>query len=367
MRSKAVSIIEGSGGLVMTTWKTTVAVTLMAAMGSSTAQAPPATTAAPPTSVAQTSVAQTSVAQTSVDRTWPDRVIKVVVPNTAGGPMDITGRIVTKRLSEVLGHPVIIENRPGASSLIGYRVVAAAEPDGYTLLIGNTTALAILPAIVRSASDFDGLKRLVPVAKLVEGYEVMVADPAGPATTLPAFVAYARARPGVLNYGSVGVGNLTHVAGEMLKQRTGIDMQHVPYRGTTDLIAGLLSGQVQMNFTEITGVVPLARQGKIRPLAIASPVRDPKAPDIPTFIEQGVPDFIVATFTGVMAPAGTPPAIVEKLNGAINAALTDPETRALLENLGTSVRPSTPDEFGAFLAAEQRKWEGVAKLAGLRG
>jgi tripartite-type tricarboxylate transporter receptor subunit TctC len=312
-------------------------------------------------------IAQTSAAGTAALQTWPDRIIKVVVPNMAGGPMDITGRIVTRRLGEVLGHPVIIENRPGASSLIGYRAVAAAEPDGYTLLIGNTTALAILPAITRSTGEFDGPKRLTPVAKLVEGYEVMVVDPAGPATTLPAFIAYARARPGVLNYGSVGVGNLTHVAAEMLKQKTGIDIQHVPYRGTTEVIAGLLSGQVQMNFTEITGVLPLARQGKVRPLAIASPARDPKAPEIPTFIEQGVPDFIVATFTGVMAPAGTPRAIVDKLNGAINAALTHAETRAVLESLGTSVRPSTADEFGAFLTAEQRKWENVATLAGLRG
>src|SRR5262249_54936301 len=161
--------------------------------------------------------------------------------------------------------------------------------------------------------------------------------------------------------------NLTHVAGELLKQRTGIDMVHVPYRGTPELVAGLLSGQVQMHFTDVAGALPLAREGKVRALAIGSRVRDPRAPDIPTFIEQGVPDFVVETFMGVMAPAGTPPAIVAKLNEAINTALADAETRTMLEKLGTSVRPGTVEEFGAFLSAEQRKWEDVATLAGLRG
>jgi tripartite-type tricarboxylate transporter receptor subunit TctC len=192
-------------------------------------------------------------------------------------------------------------------------------------------------------------------------------DPAGPAKTLPAFIAYAEAHPGALNYGSVGFGNLTHVAGELLKLKTGIDMQHVPYKGAPEVITALLSGQVQMNFTEVAGVLPLARQGKIRPLAIASAARDPKVPDIPTFIEQGVPDFVVGTFTGVMAPAGTPPAIVAKLNGAINAVLAHAETHAMLENLGSSVRPGTVEEFATFLAAEQRKWEEVATLAGIKG
>ena len=297
---------------------------------------------------------------------YPDHVIRAVVPYTAGGPIDVVSRIVSRRLGEVLGRPIIIENRPGASGMIGNKAAASAEPDGYTLLFGNTSTLAVFPAIARTR-DFDVLKRFAPVAKLIQGYEVMVTDPAGPAKTLPAFIAYAKAHPGALNYGSVGFGNLTHVAGELLKLKTGIDMQHVPYKGAPEVIAGLLSGQVQMNFTEVAGVLPLAREGKIRPLAIASATRDPKIPDIPTFAEQGVPDFVVGTFTGVMAPAGTPPAIVAKLNGAINAVLAHAETRATLENLGSSVRPGTVEEFATFLAAEQRKWEEVAALAGIRG
>jgi tripartite-type tricarboxylate transporter receptor subunit TctC len=304
-----------------------------------------------------------ATASTGATQTYPNRVIKAVVPYTAGGPIDVVSRIVTKRLGEVLGHPIVIENRAGASGMIGNKAVAAAEPDGYTLLFGNTSTLVVFPAVSHTR-DFDVLKRLAPVARLIQGHEVMVVDPAGPAKTLPAFIAYAKAHPGALNYGSVGFGNLTHVAGELLKQKTGIDIQHVPYKGAPEVIAGLLSGQVQMNFTEVAGVLPLAREGKIRPLAIASAARDPKAPDIPTFMEEGVPDFVVGTFTGVMVPAGTPPAIVAKLNTAINAVLAHAETRAMLENLGSFVRPGTVEEFAAFLAAEQRKWEDVASLAG---
>jgi tripartite-type tricarboxylate transporter receptor subunit TctC len=299
-------------------------------------------------------------------QTYPDRIIKAVVPYTAGGPIDVTARIVAKRLGEVLGHPVIVENRAGASGMIANRAVATAEPDGYTLLFGNASTLAIFPAIAHTR-DFDVLKRLTPVAKLIQGYEVMVADPAGPANTLPAFIAYAKANPGKLNYGSTGFGNLTHIAGELLKQTAGIDMQHVPYKGAPEVIAGLLSGQVQTTFIEVAGALPLVRQGKIRPLAIAGAERDPKAPDIPTFVEQGLPDFAVPTFAGVLAPAGTPPAIVAKLNEAVNGVLAHAETRAMLESGGSSVRPGTVEEFAAFLAAEQRKWEEAVVLAGIKG
>jgi tripartite-type tricarboxylate transporter receptor subunit TctC len=306
-----------------------------------------------------------ATASTGATQTYPNRAIKAVVPYTAGGPTDVVSRIITKRLGEMLGYPIIIENRPGASGMIANRAVAAAEPDGYTLLFGNTSTFVVFPA-VSHIHDFEVLKRLAPVARLLQGYEVMVVNPAGPAATLPAFIAYAKAHPGALNYGSVGFGNLTHVAGELLKLKTGIDMQHVPYKGAPEVIAGLLSGQVQMNFTEVSGVVPLAREGRIRPLAIASATRDPKAPDIPTFMEEGVPDFVVSTFTGVMAPAGTPPAIVAKLNGAVNTVLAQSETRTMLENLGSFIRPATVEEFAAFLLAEQQKWDEVATLSGIR-
>jgi len=299
-------------------------------------------------------------------QTYPDHIIKVIVPYTAGGPIDVTARVIAKRLGEVFGHPLIVENRVGGAGMVANRTVAAAEPDGYTLLFGNASTLTVLPSITRSR-EFDVLRQLTPVAKLIEGHEVMVADPTGPASTLPGMIAYAKANPGKLNYGSVGFGNLTHVAGESLKLKAGIDMQHVPYKGAPEVIAGLLSGQVQATFIDVAGALPLARGGKIHALGIASATRDPKAPEIPTFIEQGLPDFLVPTFTGVMAPAGTPSAVVTKLHDAINAALTHAETRAVLENLGSAVRPGTIEEFAAFLTAERRRWDEVVTLAGIKG
>jgi tripartite-type tricarboxylate transporter receptor subunit TctC len=299
-------------------------------------------------------------------QTYPDHIIKVIVPYTAGGPIDVTARVVAKGLGEVLGRTVIVENRVGAAGMIANKAVAAAEPDGYTLLFGNASTLTVFPAVTRSR-DFDVLKQLAPVAKLIEGYEVMVTSPTGPANTLPEMIAYAKANPGKLNYGSVGFGNLTHIAGESLKLKAGIDMQHVPYKGAPEVIAGLVSGQVQMTFIEVAGALPLVRQGRVRALGIASATRDPKAPEIPTFIEQGVPEFLVPTFTGVLAPAHTPATIVAKLNDAINTVLTHTQTRDVLENLGSAIRPGTIEEFVAFLAAERRKWDEVVALAGIRG
>jgi tripartite-type tricarboxylate transporter receptor subunit TctC len=307
-----------------------------------------------------------ATASPCMSQSFPDRMIRVIVPYTPGGPIDVTARLVVKRVGEVLGHPLIVENRPGATGMIANRAAAAADPDGYTLLFGNASTLTVFPAIAH-AREFDVLKQFTPVAKLIEGHEVMVLDPGARAGSLAEFITYAKANAGKLNYGSGGFGNLTHVAGEALKLKAGIDMQHVPYKGAPEMIAGLLSGQVQALFIEVAGALPLAREGKIRALGIASETRHPLAPELPTFIEQGLPDFLVPTFTGVMAPAGTPAAIVAKLHDAFNAAITHPETRTALENLGSEVRPCTIEEFAAFIAAERRRWEEVVTLAGIKG
>ncbi len=296
---------------------------------------------------------------------YPERLIKVIVPYPAGGPIDVTARIVTQRLAPMLGQPIIIENRAGASGLVGMKIAAAAEPDGYTLLFGNASTLTVFPAITHSR-DFDTLKQLAPIAKLIEGYEVLAVDPAGPAGSLPQLIVYAKANPGRLNYGSAGFGNLTHLAGEWLKLKAGIDVVHVPYKGAPEAVAGLVSGQIQMTFGEISGLLPLGQQGKVRLIGIASAARDPKAPDVPTFIEQGIPDFVATTFTAVLAPAGTPMPILVKLHDAINATLMEPETRAALENLGSTIHLTTIAEFTALLATERRKWEGVVTLAGIK-
>jgi tripartite-type tricarboxylate transporter receptor subunit TctC len=232
-------------------------------------------------------------------------------------------------------------------------------------MLGNASSLAVMPAISRYR-DYDALKSFAPVAKLTEGYEVLVVDPDGPAKTVGGLIAYARANPGKLNFGSAGFGNLTHLSGELLKLKTGIDIVHVPYKGAPEAVAGLLAGQVHMVFGEVAGLLPLVRDGKVRALGVASETRNALAPELPTLIEGGLPDFVALTFTGIMAPAGTPPAIVGRLNAAINEALAAPEVRTALERIGAEIRTGTPADFAAFLSKEQRKWDEVVRLAGVK-
>jgi tripartite-type tricarboxylate transporter receptor subunit TctC len=222
-----------------------------------------------------------------------------------------------------------------------------------------------MPAITRYR-DYDALTSFAPIAKITEGYEVLVVDPNGPAKTVAELVAYARLNPGKLNFGSAGFGNLTHLSGELLRLKTGIDIVHVPYKGAPEAVGGLLSGQVHLMFGEVAGLLPLVRDGKVRALGVASETRNALAPELPTLIEGGLPDFVALTFTGVMAPAGTPPAIVARLNGAINETLAAPEVRAALERMGAEIRTGSPADFAGFLAAERRKWDEVVRLSGVR-
>jgi tripartite-type tricarboxylate transporter receptor subunit TctC len=295
---------------------------------------------------------------------YPDRLIKLVVGYPPGGPIDVTARILVQHLAPILGQTVIVENRPGATGTIAAKALAALEPDGYTIMLGNASSLAVMPAIARYR-DYDSTKSFAPIAKLTEGYEVLVVDPNGPAKTVQELVAYARAHPGKLNFGSAGFGNLTHLSGELLKLRTGIDIVHVPYKGAPEAVTAMLAGQVHMLFGEVAGLLPLVRDGQVRALGVASEHRNALAPELPTLIEGGLPDFVALTFTGVMAPAGTPPAIVDKLNGAINQVLAKPEVHVAFERLGAEIRAGTPAEFAAFLANEKRKWDEVVQQAGV--
>jgi tripartite-type tricarboxylate transporter receptor subunit TctC len=295
---------------------------------------------------------------------YPDRLVRLVVGYPPGGPIDVTARILVQHLASILGQTVIVENRPGATGTLAARAVAALEPDGYTIMLGNASSLAVMPAIARYR-DYDSTKSFAPIAKLTEGYEVLVVDPNGPAKTVPELIAYARAHPGKLNFGSAGFGNLTHLSGELLKLRTGIDIVHVPYKGAPEAVTAMLAGQVHMLFGEVAGLLPLVRDGKVRALGVASEHRNALAPELPTLIEGGLPDFVALTFTGVVAPVGTPPMIVDRLNGAINQVLAKPEVHAAFERLGAEIRAGTPAEFAAFLASEKRKWDEVVQQAGV--
>ena len=230
-------------------------------------------------------------------------------------------------------------------------------------MLGNASSLAVMPAITHYR-DYDSTKSFAPIAKLTEGYEVLVVAPDGP-KTVQELIAQARANPGKLNFGSAGFGNLTHLTGELLKLRTGIDIVHIPYKGAPEAQTALMSGQIHLMFGEVAGLLPTVRAGKLRALGVASESRNALAPELPTLIEDGLPDFVALTFTGIVAPAATPPAIVAKLNGAINKALADPEVRVALERLGAEVRPGAPADFAAFLAKEKTKWDEVVRQSGV--
>jgi tripartite-type tricarboxylate transporter receptor subunit TctC len=298
-------------------------------------------------------------------QSYPARPIKMVVPFPPGGPVDVSARILGQHLPRTLGQTVVIENRAGAAGSLGARAVASADPDGYSLLCGNISTLVVLPAVTNNR-DYDPSKVFSPVAKISQNYEVLVVHPALSAKSVPELVAHARANPGKLNYGSAGHGNATHLAAELFKLRTGVDIVHVPYKGASDAVTGVLGGQVQMFFGDIGGTLPLLRDGALRALAVSSERRNALLPDVPTMMESGVPDYVVLTYIGVVAPAGTPENIIRKLNAAINESLVAPEVTAAFAKLGAEIQPGRPQDFGAFLAAETQKWSTVARSASIK-
>jgi len=296
-------------------------------------------------------------------QTYPDRPIRMIVPFPPGGPVDVTARIVGIPLGSVIGQPVVIENRGGAAGTIGSKAVATAEPDGYTLLCGNISSLVVVPAVT-NYRDYDPQKVFTPVAKLSQNYQVLVVAPQFGPKTVQELIAYAKANPGKLNFGSAGPGNASHLAAELFKLKTGTDIMHVPYKGAADAMTGVMGGQVHMFFGDIAGAMSLIRDGKLRALAWSSEVRNPELPDMPTFLESGV-DYRVLTYIGVVAPAATPPAIVQKLNAAINQTLVLPEVTAAARRLTAEMRPGSAQEFGAFLAREREQWTEVVRRSGL--
>ncbi len=298
-------------------------------------------------------------------QTYPNRLIRMVVAFPPGGPVDVMARIVTQPLGTILGQTVIVDNRGGAGGLIGSKSVAIAEPDGYTLLFGNISSLVVVPAVTHYR-DYDPAKSFAPVAKVSQNFEVLIVHPDFPAKSVQELVAFAKANPGKLNFGSAGIGNTTHMAAELFMLKTGTKMVHVPYRGAAEAVTGVIGGQVQLFFGDIGGVLPLIREGRIRALGISSETRSIDLPDLPTMIESGVKDYVVLTYTGVAAPAGTPASIVSRLNAAINTALERPEVTAAVAKLGADVRPASAQDFAAFLAKEREKWDEVVKSSGVK-
>jgi tripartite-type tricarboxylate transporter receptor subunit TctC len=297
-------------------------------------------------------------------QSYPDKPIRLIVPAAPGGPTDVPARLVAQLLPK-LGQPTVVENRPGAGGAIGAGAVATAAPDGYTLLVGNTSVLAVIPAVSVNAA-YDPSKDFAPVAKVSESYQVLVVHPSFPVNSVKELIDYAKANPGKLNYAHTGAGGLPHLTGELFKSNVGVDIVGVSYKSGGESVTATLGQQVHMTFEGITIVLPLIRDGKLRALAITSATRTPLAPELPTMIESGVADYVVTTFNGVVAPAGTPGNILKRLNATINQGLKTDEMQAAMTKLGAVSNPISPEAFGAFIAAETRKWSAVGKAANVK-
>ncbi|MEP6942645.1 MAG: tripartite tricarboxylate transporter substrate binding protein [Betaproteobacteria bacterium] len=308
-----------------------------------------------------------ALAQSASSRTgaYPSRPIQIIVPFTPGTGMDILARTVGQKLGERMGQPVVVENRPGASGNIGAAAVAKAAPDGYTLLLsGNPLVMNV--TLARDL-PFDPVKDLAPIEKMATGTLAITVSNAVPANTVKEFVAYAKANPGKLAYGTPGVGTPQHLATELFKLTTGIDMLHVPYKGSAGAITGLMSGEIAFMFNAVHAVLPQAKAGKLRILAVASAKRSPAAPDVPTVAESGYPEFDVDLWYGLLAPAGTPKDVVARLNAEITQILSAPEMRETLAGQGLEAVTSTPEQFGALMNADLARWAKVIKEAGIKG
>lgn len=303
-------------------------------------------------------------AQPVAAQNYPDRLIKVVVPAGAGGPTDVLARLVAQQLQVSFGQPAVVENRPGAGGVLGARLVAGADADGYTLLFGNTATLATIPAVSKS-TGYDPAT-FVAVAMIMESYQVLVVSPELPVKSVKELLAYAKANPGKLNYGAAGVGNITHLSGELLKAKTGMDFLTVQYKSGAEALNAIMGGQVQLAIDNVTAVQALVKAGKLRALAVTSAARKPEFPDLPTLAELGFPDLVVTAFFGIVAPAGTPKPIVAKLNGAINAGLKSEEFQTNLQRLGAQGSPTSPEQFQSLIVGEAKKWNDTAAAANIK-
>ncbi len=293
---------------------------------------------------------------------YPERQIRIIVPYPPGGSVDVLGRLLAQRMQENWGQSVIVENRPGAGTMIGTAAAAKSDPDGYTLIIavsGHTTNPALY-----SSMQYDGIKDFAPVALLARTPVVLYAHPSLPAKDAKELVALGRAKTYVLNFGSAGVGSMTHLTGELIKSQTGIEMLHIVYRGGTPAMNDLLAGHLPLQFATVAQALPQYRAGQLRALGISSAERYASVPEIPTFREQGI-DVVTTEWYGLLAPAGTPRPIIDKLNAEMKRITALPGMGDRLSAI--ELTHSTPEELGSFIKAETERWAAVIKQLGLKG
>jgi tripartite-type tricarboxylate transporter receptor subunit TctC len=308
----------------------------------------------------------TLAAAPSSAQPYPNKLVRIVAPFPAGGPTDGAARLIADRLSALFGQTVVVENRPGgAGGTVGVKSVASADPDGYTILLTPPGPLVSAPTIFRNVG-YDPVKAFTPVAAVFSSPHILVINPNLPAKSMQELVAYAKANPGKVSFASPGFSTQPHLLGEMLRLATGADIVHVPYKGSAPALTDLVAGQVQMYFDSASFLLPHIESGKLRVLAVADERRLPELPDTPTTAEAGFGKLLASYWVGVVVPAGTPPAIVDRLNGAINEVITSKAMEETLAKLVARPRPGTPQDFAKFMAAETAKWTETINGANIR-
>lgn len=295
---------------------------------------------------------------------YPERPVRIIVPYAAGGATDSVARLVGQKMSQELGQAIVIENRAGADGNIGAELVARSAPDGYTILMGDVGNLTMGPAVRRSV-PYDAVRDFAPITQLVSAPNFLAVHPSVPVNNFRDFIAYAKANPNKLSYASSGTGGSAHLAGELLKRATGIDIVHVPYKGASAAVTDVLRGDVQVMFG-LSVVLPYVKDGKLRALATTGPRRMAVLPEVPTIAEMGFPGFEATAWYGLLAPAGTPKPIVARLNQVALRALQSPEVKQRLEAAGNELVGSTPDEFAAYIKSEKAKWSETVAAAGIK-
>jgi tripartite-type tricarboxylate transporter receptor subunit TctC len=296
---------------------------------------------------------------------YPTRPITLIVPFPPGGSTTVMARNVADKMSATLGQPVVVENRGGAGGTIGTRSVAKAAPDGYTILLSYTATMAIAPSMNVNAG-YDPRKDFVPIGMIGFAPNVLVVHPSLPARSVAELIAYAKAAPAPVQYGSPGVGTVNHLAGEYLASETGVKLQHVPYKGNGPAMGDLLGGHIPMMFVPIPVALGNVKAGTLRGLAITTAKRSGLLPDLPTLAESGVPGFDVALRYGLMAPTGTPPAVIARLNRELNAALATEDVKQRLATDGAEALPGTPEAYAADVDADEKRWSGLVKKLGIK-
>ena len=300
----------------------------------------------------------------SLAQSYPARAVKMIVPYGVGGPADIYGRFLAAKLQEVLGHPFVVEDRPGGGSIVGSDAVAKSPADGYTLLVMSNTHTVNETLIPKK--PFDLMRDFAPITGINSSDLLMVIHPSVPANNLKEFIAYAKSKPGALNYASSGPGTPYHMAGELLKSMAGVDIVHVPHKGSDQARTAILGGQVQMMFDAITTMAGQARAGKVKALGTTGTSRSSVMPEVPTIAEAGVPGYEATIWLGLMAPAGTPRPVLEKLNAEVNKIINAPDVKEAWARQGAAPMGMPVDEFGKFLHEDIAKWAKLVKSTGMK-